>query len=298
MLLSRLAWKLYWIGCNVQRAEDNARVALAQKTIANRLGINTVPLTQEFLKVLDIYPKGMDDESRCMQYMLTDKDNPFSATRALEHTYTDVRSLRSLLPGDAQPRILVLRKRAAALANAGTTVLQERLEDFIRTTLAFAGVLSTGMLRDDGYLFWQVGRQLAAAEITCSLVHACLRCQSDVADETVSDSMLWVQVLNALGMLEAYRKFSRDPVDGAGAAQFISSENRIGHSVAASLAKATTAAAVLPNNAALLQSLSKCQYTLRSLNRRQANVLQSLLRLGSRIEGTMELVSKTYFPEL
>lgn len=298
MILSRLAWKMYWIGCNVQRAEDNARVALAQKTVTNRLGANVVPLTRELLQVLDNHPDRLDDEGKCVQYLLADRENPFSAVRALDFAYTDVRSLRSFLPGDVQHRILVLRQRAAALSSAGPTVIQERLEDLIRTTLAFAGVLSTGMLRDQGYLFWQVGRQLAAAEITCALVHACLRCQSDDAEEAVSDSLLWVQVLKSLGMLEAYRRHSQDPVDGAGAAQFITSEERIGHSVAACLSKATTAVSLLPNNADLLGLLSSCQGAMRGLGKKQTNTAQLLARLGSKIEGAMVLVGKTYFPKL
>ena len=298
MLLSRLAWSLYWIGCNIQRAEDNARVALAQKTISNRIGQDVVPLTSEFLMVLKNHPDRLSNEESCTQYLLTDRENPFSTMSALDLSYANVRSMRTILPGEVQHRITVLRKLASALSTAGKTVMQEHLEGFIRTTLAFAGLISTGMLRDSGYLFWQVGRQLAAAEITCAIVHACLRCKSEDSDDSFSDSLLWVQVLNSLGMLEAYRRLSQEPVKGTGAAMFIVGETRIGHSAASCLAKATTSAAVLPHNTEILMALSKCQARLRSYGKSQANAQQALQRLGYGIESAMAQVAKSYFPKL
>lgn len=298
MLLSRIAWKLYWIGCNVQRAEDNARAALAQKTVSKRLGAGAVPLARELLASLDNVPEGGPDEDRCVQYLLTDRENPFSSAASLGLAYTDVRSLQSILPGEAWSRVQSLRQKAAGLSGAGPTVLQERLEDFIRTALAFAGVLSTGMLRDHGYLFWQAGRQLAAAEITCALVRACLSCQSDEAEDTVSDSMVWVQVLHSLGMLESYRRISRTSVAGSDAARFMVREGRVGHSVSACLSKAATAVSALPNNGGLLRSLSRCGEAMRGFGTRQDRSLQSLARLGSRIDATMALVGRTYFPKL
>lgn len=298
MLLSKLAWKFYWIGCNVQRAEDNARVALAQRTIANRLGQDTLPLAGRMLEVLENRPRSAKDELSCLRYLLSDPENPFSVTVAFDMVDIDLRSVRGYVPSEAQQRVRTMRRHSAALASAGPTTIQGNLEGLIRDTLSFAGLMSTGMLRDEAYLFWQVGRQLAAAEMTCALVQASLMCDETDGEDSVVESVLWVQVLSALGMLDAYHLCTTDPVDAAGASRFAVSETRIGHSVAASLAKASTAAAVLPSNGRLLQALSRCRRGVRGAEGGAADQRARLRRLAPAIGAAMQAVSKTYFPDL
>ena len=286
----------------MQRAEDTTRVVLAQQLLVNRLGDNAMPLLQELPPVFDNTPPvGAKDLKAYIRYMLTDRDNPFSVVSELELVNMDVRSVRGLVPEDAWMRVRGLQDSCIKLASAGKTNIQELLEEYIRGSLALAGVISTGMLRSEGYLFWQVGRQLAGAEMTCGIVHAALRCQANEPEESFTDSMLWVQLLKALGMLDAYRMCTHEPIEALSAARFALGETRTSHAVSACLAKATTAAAVLPGNAKLIKALAACSQALRAFRiggagTRAIEAETILQRLDNRIDMAMATVGKVYFP--
>lgn len=299
MLLSRLAWQLFWIGSHLQRAEDIARLVLAHQALVNRFEANRVELLREFVNVLDKPPAGAKlTEEVCLRLILTDRDNEASVATCLARVDLDIRTVRGLVPDDSWRHVRKLQQLCRGMVSASRTQRQEVLEDYVRESLALAGVISTAMLRGEGYLFWQLGRQLAGAEMTVGMIHAAWQSQSAGDEDDYADSMLWLQLLKALGMLEAYRMVAYTPTQAQLTVKFLLQEKQAPHSVAACLVKATVAAGLLPQNGGLLRALGQCRAATEGIHRRNAETIKVLQLIGKRIDATMALVHKNYFPPL
>ena len=257
-MLSYSAWQFYWVGRHLQRVEDTARAMLVQEMLANH------PQGRELwspAKLLDALgqtsaftdknkdAEALSDATAIFRFLYNERDNPCSLTRTIAVLREDMRAMLGLLPAEVWRYGSRLRDIVALpISTAGKR--RQNLDDIIRYCRAIAGVVTTAMLRDTSFHFWQIGRRVECAEMTCRLLSCECANGGDGDDDNASaESFGWSNLLNALSINAAYRKSSNNAAPTQmTATHFIVSNGQLPRSVRACLSDVRDSLKFLPNN--------------------------------------------------
>lgn len=227
-MLSRLAWQLYWIGRHLERAENTARAMLAQETLANHPQGRLASDWGRLLSAMGVSPRQAgSDDARIFRFLYKDLDHPGSLASLVRALRDDMRTMHGLLPAEMWRFSGRLRDLAASpLASAGRR--RASLDDFVRYCRASAGVATTAMLRDSEFHFWQIGRRLECADMTCRLLAGELRASEKGGgeEETPAENLRWANWLSAFSVMEAYRSMNA-PLSGLAVAHFMTANSRL-----------------------------------------------------------------------
>lgn len=312
MLLSRAAWRLFWIGRFLERAEGQARAVWSRHMMDSHPRARGMAPWRGLLDAL-----GQDaawravggdfgDERAILRFMLGGVENPDSLRGVIASLRENMRSARGVLPTELWRNATQLAALADNAARAGANARYDALEQFVRLCRASAGVATTAMRRDAAFCFWQIGRRLECAAVAARVMLWALGEESgdegeggeDEDDErTPIDDLRWVFVLKSMGLIEAYRAYARAPVRGAAVVDFVLTDPLLPRSIKFCLSDVRDSIERLPANAAPLSALAR---TARAAARTRGERDDCAIRLRWLVESIAragDAVSAAYFPQ-
>ena len=303
-MLSRLAWQLYWIGRHLERAEITSRALLAYDILSMHPQGRNLSDWNRLLEALgqsdDFIKSGgdVDDGRQVFRFLSREKSNPNSLLGSVAAMRGDMRAARGLLPTELWQYGGRLRDLASEpAASAGRRRLN--LEDFIRLCRASAGVITTAMRRDTAFHFWQIGRRLECADMTCRLLLVeGLTDDGDSGDDSPMENLRWANVLYALGLAEAYRDAAAGrPVTGARVTDFIVNDSKLPRSVSFCLTDTRDCLQFLPANEKPLAAMARAAKAAKATRGGERAAIQ-LRRTLSLIAFAADAITAAYFAGL
>ncbi len=306
-MLSRTANSLYWIGRNIERAENTARlisvtgnlqldlpkgVRQGWKSIVNILG------NMEAFDKLGIE----NDERQIIKFMISDLDDPGSILSALHMARESARTVRDVLPREAWEEINGLYQSAKAEAPKSYWPKNRHayLQQIVRGAQTVTGILSGSMLHDETYQFVRMGRNLERADMTTRIidVRSADLVPPDEHTLTPFENIQWMSVLKSLTGYQMYRRSVLEPVRRRDVLEFLFKERRFPRAVLHCLGELEGCAQSLKKNAEVLASINKVVKAIEqanpgALSQTELHLLIDELQLGlARID---EAVGETYF---
>lgn len=304
-MLSRLAWQLYWIGRHLERAENTARAMLAQEMLAHHPQGRTALNWQGLLSALgqtDAAGEAPDD-ARIFNVLYKNPDNPDSLISLVRAMRNDMRAMHGLLPAEMWRFSGRLRDLAAQpLAAAGRR--RQNLEDFVRYCRASAGVATTAMLRDSAFCFWQMGRRLECAGITCRLLEGELSAGGDPDNEETepTENLRWANWMTAFGVIAAYQSTNHGinaPLNGAAVSVFMVNNTRLPRAATFCLNEVRGCLQDLPGNEKPLAAVARASHAaFLPENAAVPRIAAKLRRAIAANDAAGKIIAAAYFPKL
>lgn len=306
-MLSRTANSLYWIGRNIERAENTARlisvtghlqldlpkgIRQGWKSIVNILG------NMEAFEKLGIE----NDERQIMKFMISDLNDPGSILSALHMARESARTVRDVLPREAWEEINSLYQSAKADAPKSYWPKNRHayLQQIVRGAQTVTGILSGSMLHDETYQFVRMGRNLERADMTTRIidVRSADLVPPDEHTLTPFENIQWMSVLKSLTGYQMYRRSVLEPVRRRDVLEFLFKERRFPRAVLHCLGELEGCAQSLKKNAEVLASINKVVKAIEeanpgALSQAELHVLVDELQLG--LVKIDEAVGETYF---
>jgi len=212
-LLSRYAEEIFWMARYVERAEDLARILDVNETFSrdSRGG-------QNWQSVLTIYQDdarffaqhGSASAEAVIHFYTLDAGNPTSIISALRLARENARALRPLISTEMWTQINIFYNRLLALGPG--EVSEPRLARFCQFIKegcqTHTGITEGTFYRDEGWCFYQLGRQLERADQTTRLLdtkyHLLLPTVEQVG--TPVDISRWNALLRSVAGYHAFRQ--------------------------------------------------------------------------------------------
>ena len=270
-MLARVAENLYWMGRQLERAENTARLvnATTQVLLDSPVGIELG--WDELTRVMGFPRTQGVTENQVVQLLLLDQDNLGSIVVSLRQARENARSLREVLPREAWEQLNALHLRAPALMMAALdrSRRDKALREVIEARLMLAGLLNETMSHDAAFQFLRMGALLERADMTTRIVDI-----SSAVVTTAPDGLgmetTWVSILKALSAFQMYRRHKDVRISPKRVVSFLLSDSRFPRAVRYCLENIEGILAELPDPADPLRAT------------RQA------ARLLSRVEHSME----------
>jgi len=241
-MLGRNANGIFWMFRYLERAENTARLLDAGFRMALVRDVNTAE--EEWGSVLTTL--GMDEQysetndsfegTRVCNYVLRDKDNPFSVLRMMELARFNARMARASITAEVWEAVneswMILRDmlaRPVRDANLGTVLTAVRQQ----STLVRGATYGT-MLRNEIFHFARCGTFLERADNTARFldVKYYLLLPSLAHVGSSLDTSQWESVLRSLGGHRSYRWLNGGRMEARGIAQFLILDDRFPRSMA------------------------------------------------------------------
>mgnify|MGYP003671154635 CR=1 FL=1 len=306
-MLSRTANSLYWIGRNIERAENTARlinvtghlqldlpkgVRQGWKSIVNILG------NMEAFEKLGIE----NDERQIIKFMISDLNDPGSILSSLHMARESARTVRDVLPREAWEEINSLYQSAKADAPKSYWPKNRHayLQQIVRGAQTVTGILSGSMLHDETYQFVRMGRNLERADMTTRIidVRSADLVPPDEHTLTPFENIQWMSVLKSLTGYQMYRRSVLEPVRRRDVLEFLFKERRFPRAVLHCLGELEGCAQTLKKNAEVIASIHSVVKTIEAvepgaLSQAELHILIDELQFG--LVGVDTAVRETYF---
>jgi len=212
-LLSRYAEAIFWMARYVERAENLARVLDVNETFSrdSRGGQNWRSILQLYTDEERFF--AAHDEATAaavIPYYVIDLDNPGSILSAVRMARENARTLRPLISTEMWTHLNIFynRLRDLKVEDLGEPRLA-RICNFIKEGCqAHTGITDGTFYRDEGWNFYQLGRNLERADQTTRLldVKYHLLLSSPEAVGTPTDVSQWNAVLRSASGYHAFRR--------------------------------------------------------------------------------------------
>lgn len=306
-MLSRHAESIYWLGRQVERAEDTARLVNVHANLLldlpgrYRLGWGPlISITGSGAAFEESY-RGAGERS-VLRFLIADSKHPGSILSSLHQARENARTMRDRLPREVWEQLneLYLHARQDAPAALARGRRYEYLESIIRGTQLFAGTLSGTMSHDHAYDFLRLGRMLERADMTSRIVDVRSAALPDRTGEDPApfESIQWLSVLRSLSAHQMYRQTMRGPVTRVDVLRFLLLDPRFPRSVEHCLGVLRDRLAALPRGAPLARRVAPLAGTLRrarfeSLEREELHRFVDRLQVG--LGALHASIASTYF---
>lgn len=214
-MLSRVAESIYWTSRYLERAENVARFVDVNYNLT--LGDNS-SLSEQWSPL--IYTTGdhekfnslYNEPSRrnALQFLLFDRENQNSILSCINKARESARTIREVIPSSIWEHLNRFRMLVENAAQSGEAFDQPYnfCESVRTTTQLMAGIGLTSMMRDESWLFSQLGRYIERADKTSRIVDVqyflLLPKVQDVG--TSVDIIRWSSLLRSADALDMYRR--------------------------------------------------------------------------------------------
>ena len=229
-MLSRVAENLYWLGRNLERAENIARMAEVSHSVTVETGgadserqvwhavIDAIGAHEPFEAAL-----AADAEASPGEFLLLSHANPHSLRSTVVNARTLARELREQLSREVWEEInaLYLEVQAARFApGGGMTAFSDTVRSRVAAVL---GLFDNTVLRDEGREWFRCGMFLERADMTSRIVDAkyFVLLPPDERVDGAVDRIQWVSVLRSASALQAFRSARRGVATGPGVAAML-----------------------------------------------------------------------------
>jgi uncharacterized alpha-E superfamily protein len=243
-MLSRTANALYWMSRYLERAECTARLL----EVNLHLSLDLHSAEDESWEAMIATTGGLDDftarlgqpqRGSAVQFLAFDTLNPNSVLSSVQAARENARTVRDHLPVEAWEALNALHLQLPALAQAGPGGLQGAITAVRVNGRRIEGLLDAAFLRDEGWHFATLGRQVERADQSSRLIdvqHALL----EGLGQDPGLALRWEAVLRSANALANYRR-RHGVTDGRQIAAFLLLDGAFPGSVAFCLAAAEEA---------------------------------------------------------
>lgn len=292
-MLARTAGAVYWLARYMERMDNVARLLEAAQRMA---GVS--PMTQEWRSALSaagcadaFFAKHPEATSlAAANFLACDLENPSSILSSLERARANARSVRIALTRDMWEAVngAWLESRRLKPEDFRPERLPETLDWVRATATRFLGAVENTMLRNDVYLFVQLGAFLERADYTTRILdvkyHLLLPDHSGVGG--LLDYYQWTSILQSVSAVRAYHWVYRSEVTPWNVADLLILRPEMPRSLRACLDRIESA----------LERLAGAYGGVRGEPHRRAGVMAAQLRYG-RIEDIFKRGLHEYLTE-
>lgn len=214
-MLSRVAETMYWLGRQVERAENAARVVAVNANLLLDLPKGIAPGWRPLVDIsganalFEEHYKDYD-ERHVVRFLLGDERNAGAVLSALAAARENCRTIRDIVPREGWEQIneLYLYARdglASGLTKGGR---HPYLSHVILGCQTISGLLSGTMLHDQGYDFLRLGRHLERADMTTRIVdvRSAGLLPAEATELRPYLTIQWVSVLKSMTGYQMYRR--------------------------------------------------------------------------------------------
>ena len=209
-MLSRTANALYWMSRYLERAESVARLTEVNLNLSLDLQSDEAEAWEAVLGTtgdLDAFndAHGAPKRATAMQFLIFDEGNPNSVAEAVASARENARTVREQLPNEAWEALNALHLQLRGLDDQSTAGMVGAIGAVRVTGRRIEGLLDSGFLRDEGWHFASLGRQIERADQASRLVdmqHALL--EGPGSDPGLA--LRWEAVLHSANALTNYRR--------------------------------------------------------------------------------------------
>lgn len=240
-MLSRIAESLFWIGRYLERADDTARILdiylqqiledssvepVACRTLFDVMG-RAIPADSTEVGVRDV-----------LQQLAYDRQAPSSITGALAAARLNARSARDSVSSELWEALNLTFLDLNEQRRRAERVGSHRFFQWVRERCALAsGVADSTMSRDEGWLFFDLGRNIERVDMTARLITT--RAAAGASGPS------WTTLLRSCGANEAYLRSYRGRVSDRTAAEFLLLDRLFPRSMFFALSRAEHGTAML-----------------------------------------------------
>jgi uncharacterized alpha-E superfamily protein len=216
-VLSRIAESLFWIGRYLERADDTARIFdIYLQQILEDAAVEADACRSLF----DVMGRPMPEDGsevgvrEVLQQLAYDRLAPSSITGALAAARSNARSARDSVSSELWEALNLTYLELSDQRRRAERMGPHRFFQWVRERTALAsGVADSTMSRDEGWLFFDLGRSIERVDMTARLI------TTRVASGAMGPT--WTTLLRACGANEAYLKTYRGRVSDRTAAEFL-----------------------------------------------------------------------------
>lgn len=233
--LSSTAYRTYWLGRYLERADSTARLVQVNANLMIdlpvRLPLGWYPLVEILAQedaFEELYDQPGDDENAneklVTRFLLSDARNPGSLLNALGYARENARTLRGSLPRATFEHINEIHLYAKdALQEPLSRSRRNLALDEISAQLdQIHGFLSSTMLHDSVWQFFRMGNFIERADMTTRLIDLRSVNLLDAAGNlTPFDDIQWRSVLNSLDAMQGYTATVQNPINQEDVLEFL-----------------------------------------------------------------------------
>ena len=232
-MLSRVAENLFWIGRNIERAENVARlIDAARRMAALPRNLGRAP-TNEWSSVLiaagarDVFGEAVERATAgtALDHLVFDASNPSGIISCFKQARENARAVRFALTQECWEALNTAWTEGRALAELGPsgTKLPDIVDWAKQSSAVFRGAVQGTMLRGDGYEFVRMGMSIERTDSTARLLdvkyHVLLPSVADVGSP--ADHYQWLSLLQAAAAQRAFAFVTHGDVSARGVAEFL-----------------------------------------------------------------------------
>jgi uncharacterized alpha-E superfamily protein len=213
-LLARYAEGLFWMARYLERVENMARLVDVTQTFESpgREGVSWFALVRINADEDGFAARGVPPTAEAVKrFYLLDRDNPTSVPASLESARTNARTLRPLISTEMWMQLNVFHRDMTAIVEHELhgdrlSRLCVRIKEGVQ---AHTGITEGTLFRDQGWLFYQLGRLIERADQTTRLVdirYHLLVPSGSGEERRVAELTQWGGVLRAAAGYHAFRR--------------------------------------------------------------------------------------------
>jgi len=219
IMLSRVADSLYWIGRNIERAENIARMLEVNlNLLLDFERLDDLKVKEHWEPVIrstgdeelfyQLYEKATSQTAT--EFLTFDKENPASIISSLFAARENARMVRDQISSDMWETIneLYLFLRSQQARDKYANGAHEFYEEIKNYSYRFQGLTDSTFSRNEGYEFLQLGKYIERADKTARILdikyHILLPKIEDVGGAV--DVAQWQAILKSASALESYHR--------------------------------------------------------------------------------------------
>jgi uncharacterized alpha-E superfamily protein len=212
-MLSRVAEALYWMGRNIERAEDLTRLLAVNFNAL--LDTQPADVRQGWEPVVKMTGDeelfyslcGEASASAMIEFLLWHPLNPNAVTACVTHARENARSVREQISSEMWEQ---LNRLYFLMQNVNRGAVLNSPNDFFAqvrdASQAFQGITAATMTHNEPYQFIQLGLHLERADKTVRILDAKYIYISQLADESAETSLQLIALLRSCSAFEPYRR--------------------------------------------------------------------------------------------
>ena len=272
-MLSRVAERLYWLGRYVERAENTARLISVNNNLMLDLPNSADGIWESLLEILATGAEfraryNSVSERNVIRWVLAEDANGSSLVSSLRAARENSRTVREVMPSEAWELIndLFWSAQEGAESALARKSRPGYLEQIVRKSQQFAGMLHNTMSHREPYQFIMLGATLERMDMTSRIVDTGAASVLKRVGTSLAayENILWMNVLMSLSAYQMYRQQVRERVNGPDVVRFLMHDTAFPHAIAFGVDALEHALGQLPRsrlplqgNRRVLQKLSR-----------------------------------------
>jgi uncharacterized alpha-E superfamily protein len=270
-MLSRVAERVYWLGRQLERVENTARLILVRHNAVLDLPREVQPGWDLLLQVLGAQENfarlaGAANEKNIISFVFGERGNPSSIISSLSSARENVRTTREILPSETWERVnsLYLSVSRRSQKDLPRDLRHAVLNNIVQSCQQVAGMLAGAMNHDAAYQFVRLGRNLERADMSTRIIDAASAGLLGKSEESSPfANVLWMSVLQSLSAYQMYRLSVRRSVNPEDVLAFLFQSTSFPRAVAYALEEIEHSMKLLPESKSALKVVASLQRQLR-----------------------------------